>query len=118
MIEQLGPIGSELKLAQLLGDDFVSEQTTAVNSMSQSPAEVKFSGNIFEDVLSSAIDSLEGISRAEVQTNQMIDKYLKGEVELQEVMVAQSKMSIVVQLAVTTINSAVTSFKEIIQMQV
>jgi flagellar hook-basal body complex protein FliE len=50
--------------------------------------------------------------------NQLIDKYLKGEVELQDVMVVQSKMSIMVQLAITTINTAVNTFKEITQIQV
>jgi flagellar hook-basal body complex protein FliE len=48
----------------------------------------------------------------------MVNSYLRGEVELHEVMLAQSKMSIQIQLAMTVINSAVTSFKEITQMQV
>lgn len=48
----------------------------------------------------------------------MIDKYARGEVDLQDVMVAQSKMTIMAQLALTTVNSAVGTFKEITQMQI
>jgi flagellar hook-basal body complex protein FliE len=48
----------------------------------------------------------------------MVEKYAKGEADLQDVMVAQSKMSVMVQLAVTTVNAAVGTFKEITQMQI
>ena len=71
-----------------------------------------------KNVLAKAIDSLEGISQQEKYANELVDKYLRGEVELQEVMVAQAKVSILVQLAVTTITTAVNTFKEITQMQV
>ena len=69
-------------------------------------------------MLSQAISALEGVSRSEVYANQLVSQYLKGEVDLKDVMVAQAKMSIMVQLAVTTINSAVNTFKEITQMQI
>jgi len=76
------------------------------------------SGNIFEDVLSNAIDALNKVSDTELYANQLVDKYIAGEVGMQEVMVATSKMSLMVQLAVTTITTAVNTFKEIAQMQV
>ncbi|OGB87588.1 hypothetical protein A3H38_00985 [candidate division WOR-1 bacterium RIFCSPLOWO2_02_FULL_46_20] len=118
MAEAINPISAEIKLAQILGNDYLSEAPQAVMGMAEPNKSVEFTGNPFEDVLARAIDSLEGISRSEISANQLIDKYLKGEVELPEVMLAQSKMSIIVQLAVTTINSAVASFKELTQMQV
>jgi len=111
MAEQINPIG--LNLSQVMGE----EEITA--SFSAPPAErVNFSGNPFEDFLSQAVKSLEGISHSEITANQMIDAYLNGQVELQEVMVAQAKMNIMVQLAVTTITSTVNTFKEVTQMQV
>jgi len=115
MAEQIDPINAERKLAQILGEDYLAEAAPGVSMPTES---VKFSGNPFEDLLARAIDSLEGISRSELYANQMIDKYVQGEVELQEVMLAQSQASLMVQLAVTTINSVVTTFKEITQMQV
>lgn len=118
MAEAISPITAEMRLAQILGDDYMSEAPQAVMGAAEPNKSVKFTGNPFEDVLAKAIDSLEGISRSETYANQLIDNYLNGKVELHEVMLAQSKMSIIVQLAVTTINSAVTSFKELTQMQV
>lgn len=120
MAEQINPINSsELRLSQLLGDDYLAQVSPTLAPGAAAPAEgTSFSGNIFDDILSKAVDSLNGVSRTENYANEMVEKYLRGEVELHEVMVAQSKASIVVQLAVTTINSAVTTFKEITQMQV
>lgn len=121
MTEQINPINAETRLAQILGDDFLAQApeaapgpTPAVGPSSQT----EFSGNVFEDILSQAIESLNGVSRSERYADQLVQKYLRGEVELHEVMVAQSKMSIMVQLATTTINLAVSTFKEITQMQV
>lgn len=111
MAEQIVPINAQVRLDELLGEEQITTTT-------QTAPNANFTGNIFEDVLSKAIDALNGISQAEVYTNQVIGKYLKGEVELHEVMVTQSKMSVMSQLAVTVITSAVNTFKEIIQMQV
>ena len=102
-------------LAEIMGEDKVEQ--TAVN-FGAKPQGVAFTGNPFEDVLNKAIESLEGVSQAEVYANQLIEGYLNGKVNLQEVMLATSKMSILVQLAVTTVNSVVGSFKELTQMQV
>jgi len=120
MAEQINPIGAETRLAQILGDDYLAQAVEPTPGLSApaEPAKTSFTGNPFEDVLSKAIDALNGVSRSEIRANQLIDSYLRGEIELHEVMLAQSKMSIMVQLAVTTVNSAVTTFKEITQMQV
>ena len=120
MVEQISPISdNELKMAQLLGDDYLAPSSAVENTSGLVPGqEISFSGNIFENIFSKAIESLNGVSQTENYANQMVDRYLRGEVELHEVMVAQSKASVMVQLAVTTVNSAVTTFKEITQMQV
>lgn len=73
--------------------------------------------NPFDDVLARAVDALEGTSQTEFTANDLINKYIEGKAELSDVMVATSKMSIAVQLAVTVITSAVSTFKEITQMQ-
>jgi len=123
MVEGIDPVNASLRLAQLLGEDEVVAQAPLVPSTAPSAAPVptsksNFSGNPFEDVLAKAIESLEKVSKTEIYANELVDKFVRGEAELQEVMVAQAKMSIMVQLAVTNVNAAVTTFKEITQMQV
>lgn len=110
----------DLKIAQLLGEekDFLAQAAPVAAAAAPGAEKVDFTGNAFEDILSKAIESLEGISQQEMYANELVNKYLKGEVDLQEVMVSQAKLSILVQLAVTTINTAVNTFKEITQMQV
>ena len=111
MVEGIDPIN--LKLAQILGDEEI--RPSAAGKVAP-PAE--FPTNPFEDILSKAVDALEGVSRQEFHTNQLINKYVQGEADLQDVMVESSKASIMVQLAVTTVTSAVNTFKEITQMQI
>ncbi|MFH1541844.1 MAG: flagellar hook-basal body complex protein FliE [bacterium] len=115
---EIQPVSPELRLEQLLGNDSLMDISPVTGGEANVAAKVNFTGNPFEDFMSKAIEALEGVSEVEVKTNQMIDGYLRGEVELHQVMIAQSKMSIMMQLAVTTINAAVTTFKEITQMQV
>jgi flagellar hook-basal body complex protein FliE len=121
MAEAIDPISIEMKLAQILGDDFLAQAPTAApgpTPAAEPAGRTEFSGNMFEDILSQAISALEGVSRTEIYANQLVGRYLKGEVDLKDVMVAQAKMSIMVQLAVTTVNSAVNTFKEITGMQI
>ncbi|MBI5399132.1 flagellar hook-basal body complex protein FliE [Candidatus Saganbacteria bacterium] len=120
MIESIGPINAEMRLAQILGEDSMAQASQSAVGPAPGTLESvnKFPGNMFDDVLAKAINSLEGVSRSEIYANGLIDKYLRGEAEMQDVMVAQSKASIEVNLAITTINAAVTSFKEITQLQV
>ena len=110
-----------MRLAQILGEDFLAQAPRAApgpTPAAEPAGRTEFSGNIFEDILSKAISSLEGVSRSEMYANRLVEGYLRGEIDLKDVMVAQAKMSIMVQLAVTTVNSAVTTFKEITGMQI
>ena len=125
MVQGIDPISAEQRLSQLLGEDELFAQApvapgAGITPTAAAPAaeNVNFSGNMFDDILSKTIQSLENVSRSEVYANNLVSGYVKGEVELQEVMAAQAKMSIMVQMAVTTINSAVNTFKEVTQMQI
>ncbi len=75
-------------------------------------------GNVFDQVLGKAIDALNGVSQTEFTANKLMDDYIAGRAELSDVMLATSKMTIAVNLAVSTITSAVSSFKEITQMAI
>jgi flagellar hook-basal body complex protein FliE len=116
----IDPVSANLRLAQLLADDPVTQVAQVVPAAPTitDVGKTNFTGNPFEDILSKAVAALEGVSHDEIYANQLIDKYIQGEAELQDVMVAQSKASVMVQLAVTTVNSAVSTLKEVTQMQV
>jgi len=122
MAEPINPIKAELKLAQLLGDDFLAQAPAAAAPQPTTSAAAagrsEFTGNLFEDILSKSIEALNGVSQSEFYANQLIDRYVRGQADLQEVMVAQSKMNVMVQLATTTINNAVQTFKEITSIQI
>ena len=75
-------------------------------------------GNIFDQMLGRAVDALNNVSETEWNANKLIDGYVAGKVELSDVMVATSKMNVAVQLAVTTITTAVSTFKEITQISI
>lgn len=72
----------------------------------------------FEDILNRAVNSLEGVSKMENDTNLLINRYIQGNADLSDVMIATSKTGLAVQLAVTAVTSAVNTFKEITQMQI
>jgi flagellar hook-basal body complex protein FliE len=123
----IDPISAaDLRLSQLLGDDNLIAQTVP-GMVAAAPADAprvasvtgtQFTGSPFEDILGKAVESLNGVSRSETYANQLIDSYLRGEAELQDVMAAQAKMNIMMQLAVTSVNTAVTTFQQITQMQI
>lgn len=127
-IEAIGPLTAEERLAQLVGGnefggDFLAAAPTvtpAVPAAPQAPepGRVGLTGNAFEDILNKSIEALNGVSRSEMYANQLVEKYVHGQADLQDVMVAQSKMSIMTTLAVTTVNTAVNTFKEITQIQI
>lgn len=113
MVDPIGSIAQELG-QESFGIENIAEPQAAVLA---SP-KIQFEGNLFEDVLSKAVEALNGVSQQEIYANQMIDRYTRGEVDMADVMLVTSKMNIMVNLAVTVVNSAVTSFKEVTQMQV
>ena len=104
MAEAISPIN----IAALEGDTM---------NVSSSP-KVSFSGNPFEDILNRAVSSLEDVSQTEFYADKLINQYIQGQADVADVMMATSKMNIMVQLAVSVVNSAVSTFKEVTQMQV
>lgn len=68
--------------------------------------------------LNSAVESLNELSKNEVQTNLLIEQYLKGQADLQDVMTATAKMNLAIQMAVTVITSTTTAVKEVTGMQI
>ncbi|MFH1386939.1 MAG: flagellar hook-basal body complex protein FliE [bacterium] len=122
MTPGISPVNADLRLAQLLGEDQIAqmpEMPAAPTAAAPAPAQgANFTGNPFEDVLSKAVEALNGVSRLENHANELVTKYTKGETDLQTVMVEQAKMSVMVTMAVTTVNAASTTLKEITQMQI
>lgn len=106
MAEAISPIGIK-GISEIFGKESAASSVSVGNISSP-----------FEDILNKAMDSLEGVSKLENQSNELINKYVQGQVELSDVMLTAAKANIAVQLAVTVITSAVNTFKEITQMQV
>ena len=102
-------------LAQIMGPEGASASEVKGPAGNQ---EIKTSPSFFDDVLGKAVSALEGVSKTEATANQAMNAYINGQVDVSEVMVATAKMNIAVQLAVTTVTSAVNTFKEITQMQI
>jgi len=121
MVQGIDPVSANIRLAQLVGEEEVAAPAAAAPLAAGdnlAAAKVNFTGNAFDDLLAKATEALAGVSKTEANANQAIAGYIKGNVDLQEVMVAQSKATIMAQLAVTTVNAAVTTFKELTQMQI
>jgi flagellar hook-basal body complex protein FliE len=97
--------------------DPISIAQVSMEKGAASPAKV-YTGNPFEDILSDAVRSLEDVSRTEAYASELMNRYVSGRAELSDVLVASSKASIAVQLGVTVITTAVSTFKEIYQMPV
>lgn len=117
MAEGISPI--DLRLAQVLGEDEFSTPSISPSSSVQGMDKSSdLYTNPFEQILSKAVDAMSEVSKTEAYANQLIDKYTKGQADLQDVMIASSKASVMVQMAVTTINLAVNTFKEITQIQI
>ena len=116
MAVPIGRIGPDM-FAQIMGPEDAASSVVPVSV----PGDEMIKASIrtpFEDILDKAVGSLEGVSKMENQTNELINRYVEGNADLSEVMIATSKMSLAVQLAVTAVTSAVNTFKEITQMQI
>ncbi len=118
MLNSISKIDPKL-LAEILGGDQITPgASNSIGSSSPVGNLDKASSSPFDNILSKAVDALEGTSKIENDANAMIEKYTQGKAELSDVMMATAKMNIAIQLAVTTVSSAVNTFKEITQMQI
>ncbi len=118
MVNPIMPIGmgDEAAAGDLEGVQLA--QVTGAGATPGLDGKMSLSANPFDSILSKAVESLNSVSQSEFKANQLIDDYMKGKADLQEVMVATSKMNIMVNLGVTVVTSAVTSFKELTAMQI
>ncbi|MCX5750026.1 MAG: flagellar hook-basal body complex protein FliE [Candidatus Saganbacteria bacterium] len=116
MAEGISRIDPNL-LAQIMGPE-TTPAAPEVGQPSAASPEIKSSGMTFDDILGKAVNALDGVSNVENDANLMMEKYMKGQVDVSDVMIATAKMNIAVQLAVATVTSAVNTFKEITQMQI
>lgn len=104
------PAIDPLKLAQ------AGDVAAAAGAGAPTPVAPAAGGSLFDDILGRAVDALNSVSASEMNANHLIDLYVQGKAELSDVMLATSKMTLDVSLAVTTITNAVSSFKEITSM--
>ncbi len=94
-------------------------QKTVVPAAIAAPIETPIAEKTpFQQFLDNAVSSLNGISGEEMSTDQLIKNYIAGKSSIEEVIMATNKLSLSIQLAVTVINTAVQTFKEIQQMPV
>lgn len=115
-INRIGRIDPNL-VAQIMGPEEVAP-APAVPAVPAGDIIVPKTRSPFDDILNGAINSLEGVSKMENRTNALMNSYINGTAELSDVMIATSKMNLTIQLATAAVTSAVTTFKEITQMQI
>ncbi len=116
MVESIGRIDPRL-IAQILGpDEQLAPEPVSVPQQPGSSELTKI--RTFDDVLQKAVGSLEDVSKIENDTNLLIQQFAEGKAELSDVMIATAKMNLSVQLAVAVVTSAVSTFKEMTQMQI
>ena len=72
----------------------------------------------FQAMLDNALKALEDVSKTEQKANASIEEYIKGNVSMEDVLIEATKMQLAMELTITIVNQAVSTFKEIQQMQV
>jgi len=120
-ISSIDPVAADLRLTQLLNDDPFSSDVKVSQVSANQEAKSPFmtsNENAFDSMLSKAIDSLNSVSQYEKQANDLVTKFTRGEADISQVMIAQSKAGIQVQFAVTTVNAVVNTLKEVTQLQI
>ncbi|OGI07429.1 MAG: flagellar hook-basal body complex protein FliE [Candidatus Margulisbacteria bacterium GWF2_35_9] len=74
--------------------------------------------NLFKASLDKAIDGLNQVSQQELKADNLIKDYVNGKADLDQVMIEVEKANLSVSLALTVVNQALQTFKEIMQMPV
>ncbi len=72
----------------------------------------------FQLFMDRAVDSLRNVGQYEAYTNDLMERFVKGEVSVDEVAMAASQLNLMVSFATTVITTATSTFKEIQQLQV
>lgn len=77
-----------------------------------------FAEHPFQKMLDSAVESLGKISATEANADALAVEYVNGNASIEDVMFAQNKAALEMNLAVTSVTSAIQTFKEITQLPV
>ena len=72
----------------------------------------------FQKFLDQAVDSLNQVSALEQSANDMVSKYTQGKASLEDAVFAMNELTTTMQLANQVVTSAVSTFRELEQMQV
>jgi flagellar hook-basal body complex protein FliE len=72
----------------------------------------------FQLFMDKSIEALEGLSKMEFRTNDLMDQYAQGKVSIEEVSIETQKLSLAISFATTVISQATSIFKEIQSMQI
>ena len=68
--------------------------------------------------LDKTVESLDLLSKQEFRVNDLIEGFVEGRVSEDEVIVETAKLNLSMQMVTTIVQSAVTAFKEILQIAV
>ncbi|MDD4526967.1 MAG: flagellar hook-basal body complex protein FliE [Candidatus Margulisbacteria bacterium] len=80
--------------------------------------DIVLTDNLFQLALEKAVEGLNRISEQEIKADALVQEYVNGNVPLEEVIIQMEKATVAISLAMTVINSAVQTTKEILQMAV
>lgn len=72
----------------------------------------------FQFFIDKAIEVLESVSQLDYRVNDLTEKYIKGEVSIDEVSVETMKLNLAVSFVTTVLSSATQAFKEITQLAI
>lgn len=72
----------------------------------------------FQKFIDQSIEVLENISQLDYRVNDLTEQYIRGEVSVEEVSFAITKLNLAISFATTVISSASQTFKELTQLQI
>lgn len=72
----------------------------------------------FQFFIDKAIEVLESVSQLDYRVNDLTERYIRGEVSLDEVSVETMKLNLAVSFVTTVLSSATQAFKEITQLAI
>lgn len=91
---------------------------SGIDSLANSFGLEKSGTSLFDDMLSQMVDALNTVSATDEKANKLMADYLQGKASLTETMTTSAQSAVMIQLAVTVLNQAVASFKEVLSMQI
>jgi len=112
----MNPVAMKLTSALNNGEETTPMQVQNLSVLNKSNDYIEKAP--FQTMLDNAVDSLQNVSNTEFQNNKLIGDFIQGKCTVDEVLISTNQLSLEMSLATTVVNTAVTTFKEIQQMQV